>query len=108
MGWVLVMFDLPVLTKKQRQQATKFRNSLLDDGYYMIQYSVYARSCPTSERLDKHKSRLRRIVPHAGNIRVLFLTDYQWQRGITVMGSDYNHGSRQTKLVMPRQTIFWE
>lgn len=75
MGWMLVMFDLPVMTKKQRKQATKFRKTLLDDGYFMVQYSVYARACPSMERVEKHRARLEKSVPHAGNIRVLFTTN---------------------------------
>ena len=41
MGWLIVIFDLPVTTKKERRLATKFRNDLLDEGYLMLQYSVY-------------------------------------------------------------------
>lgn len=41
MGWILAMFDLPVVTKKERKVATKFRNDLLDEGFLMIQFSVY-------------------------------------------------------------------
>lgn len=33
--WCLVMFDLPVKTKRQRHAATVFRNMLLDMGYGM-------------------------------------------------------------------------
>ena len=40
---ILVFFDLPVKTKKERREAARFRNFLLTDGYHMIQYSVYAR-----------------------------------------------------------------
>lgn len=41
--WCLVMFDLPVLTKRQRSEATRFRHFLLDEGFWMAQYSVYVR-----------------------------------------------------------------
>jgi CRISPR-associated protein Cas2 len=43
MGWLIVLFDLPTDTKEERYQATRFRNRLLDLGYLMLQYSVYAR-----------------------------------------------------------------
>ena len=45
MGWLMVAFDLPVKTKEERKRATDFRNFLLDDGFQMIQFSVYARPC---------------------------------------------------------------
>ena len=34
---LIVMFDLPVKTKKQSKEATAFRNFLLKDGFYMVQ-----------------------------------------------------------------------
>ena len=40
---IIVFFDLPVKTKKERRNATQFRNFLIKDGFYMMQYSVYAR-----------------------------------------------------------------
>ena len=41
--WVIVFFDLPVTKKPQRTAAARFRNDLLNDGYMMLQFSVYAR-----------------------------------------------------------------
>ena len=38
--WVVVMFDLPVIEKAERKAATAFRNSLLDMGFAMSQFSV--------------------------------------------------------------------
>ena len=43
---VAVFFDLPTNTKAERRAATQFRKFLLDDGFDMLQYSVYARLCP--------------------------------------------------------------
>ena len=42
---LIVMFDLPVMTKAERRAATQFRNFLLNDGYYMMQFSIYIRLC---------------------------------------------------------------
>jgi CRISPR-associated protein Cas2 len=107
MGWLLVMFDLPVLSKQQRKAAAEFRNSLLDDGYMMIQYSVYARACTDLERMEKHKSRLKTLAPEAGNIRLLSLTDRQWGQGETICGPDFKQGNRQLELALPEQAEFW-
>lgn len=107
MGWLLVMFDLPVITKEQRKQASDFRADLLDDGYFMVQFSVYARACPDPDRTNKHRARLKKIIPPAGNVRVLFLTDVQWSRGECVCGPDFNQGKRQMELDLPPQTEFW-
>ena len=37
---MIVFFDLPVGTARERKAATKFRNFLIKDGYHMVQYSV--------------------------------------------------------------------
>jgi CRISPR-associated protein Cas2 len=58
MGWILAMFDLPVVTKEERKVATGFRKFLLDDGYVMVNFSVYARPCTNWEQMRKHAKRL--------------------------------------------------
>lgn len=107
MGWLLVMFDLPVLTKLQRKAASGFRNQLLEDGYIMIQFSVYARACTDMDRMEKHRERLKTFVPEAGNVRVLCLTDLQWSRGECLSGPDFHQGNRQMELSLPAQAEFW-
>ena len=42
---VIVFFDLPTVTKKDKKIAAEFRKFLLQDGYYMLQWSVYSRVC---------------------------------------------------------------
>ncbi len=107
MGWVMVMFDLPVMTDEERRAATRFRKQLLDDGYLMIQFSVYARPCVTYEALDTHTRVLGKIVPEAGNVRVMFFTDAQWERAYTVIGPNYAQGKRALDPEMPQQVEFW-
>ena len=40
---VLVFFDLPVLTAKERREYRRFRNELLKNGFIMLQESVYCK-----------------------------------------------------------------
>ncbi len=78
--WLLVLFDLPVDTKKARREYTRFRNALLDDGFAMMQYSVYYRHCASKENCAVHSARIRTIVPPDGEVRVLLFTDKQFAR----------------------------
>ena len=78
MGWIMAMFDLPVLLEEERKEATRFRNALLDDGFIMIQYSVYSRPCVSLERMKKYYERVKSYAPTTGDIRLLFFTDKQW------------------------------
>ena len=108
MGWILTMFDLPVLADKDRKAATKFRNDLLEDGYMMIQFSVYARPCVSFEHMDTHIARIKNIIPTAGNVRVMFMTDEQWKKSHTVIGENYKNDHRAKDPEIPQQVDFWE
>jgi CRISPR-associated protein Cas2 len=78
--WVLAMFDLPTDTKRARKEYALFRKMLLRDGFTQMQYSVYARPCPSQENADVHVSRIERSLPPDGEIRVLVITDKQFER----------------------------
>lgn len=78
--WLLTMFDLPVDTKKARKAYARFRKELLRDGFTMIQYSVYVRHCPSEENAQVHLSRVQRWLPDDGEVRLLSLTDKQFER----------------------------
>ena len=80
MAWILVMFDLPVGSSKQRREAAKFRNDLISEGFMMLQFSVYARPCPSADRVDSQTRRLRSLLPTGGEVRALTITDAQWGR----------------------------
>ena len=56
---MIVFFDLPVKTKNERREATRFRNFLMNDGYHMLQFSVYARVCNGLDAVEKHRVRLK-------------------------------------------------
>lgn len=73
MGWLVIAFDLPVVAPEQRKAAVRFRDSLLDDGFEMIQYSVYARPCVSFARQETHIRRVRVFTPPKA-ISALFLS----------------------------------
>ncbi len=83
---ILVFFDLPVKTKQERRKATQFRNFLLKDGYYMIQFSVYARVCNGNDMVELHKQRLKMNIPDEGAIRVLVITERQYESVEILLG----------------------
>jgi CRISPR-associated protein Cas2 len=108
MGWILTMFDLPVMTDKERKAATRFRNDLLDNGYVMIQFSVYARPCVTYEQMELHIGRMKGLIPTAGNVRLMFMTDEQWKKSYTVIGENYREDKRTKNPSIPKQVDFWD
>ena len=75
---ILVFFDLPVTTAHNRREAAKFRKFLLNDGYHMVQYSVYARICNGADAVEKHRARIKHNLPDNGAIRMLVITEKQY------------------------------
>lgn len=76
--WILVFYDLPTETKKDRQVAAKFRKEMLQDGFAMFQFSIYMRHCSSRENADVHLKRMKRILPNKGHIGILTITDKQF------------------------------
>lgn len=74
-----MFFDLPVKTKAERRGATQFRNFLIKDGYHMMQYSLYARVCNGMDAVEKHKKRVYLNVPNNGSVRMLIITERQYE-----------------------------
>ena len=99
---MLVFFDLPVKTKNQRRVATQFRNFLLKDGYHMVQYSLYARVCNGTDAVEKHKKRINANLPDNGSVRLLVITEKQYESIAILVGKlkneERNFGNEQLTL----------
>ncbi len=76
--WVMVFFDLPTNTKRERKQASLFRKRLLKDGFSMFQYSIYMRHCPSKENSNVHIKRVKSFLPPEGHIVIMQITDKQF------------------------------
>ncbi len=84
--WVQVLFDLPTQTKSQRRSASEFRNSLLDLGFEMAQFSVYQRFCNGKEIAEKYIRYVEKLIPEDGKVHILTFTDKQYENIITFNG----------------------
>ena len=84
--WLIVMFDLPVLTKKERKDAVLFRKNLEKDGFTMHQFSVYIRYCGSLESAQVHIKRVKSFIPEKGHVSVLSITDKQYSNMIHIWG----------------------
>lgn len=97
---ILVFFDLPVVTTTERKAATKFRKFLLKDGYHMVQWSVYSRICNGTDAITMHKSRLQQNLPEKGSVRVLTLTEKQYESIEVLLGEKtFDDTSSSTELI---------
>lgn len=76
--WLFALFDLPVDTTSARRQYSRFRKALLREGFCMLQYSVYARHCPSEEASQAYRRRIRQALPPDGQVRLVTITDRQF------------------------------
>lgn len=76
--WIMVFFDLPTETKKDRKAHSLFRKRLIEDGFNMFQFSIYLRHCASRENADVHIKRVKTLLPEKGHVGILCVTDKQF------------------------------
>lgn len=84
---MLCMFDLPVETEEQRRAYRIFRKNLIQEGFVMIQYSIYVRICPSREYANRLGNRIKKGIPQEGNVRLLCVTEKQYVDMKLLVGS---------------------
>lgn len=83
---IIVFFDLPVVTKTQRKTYAKFRKFLINSGFEMIQFSVYARTTRNNDDASKYVLMVDKNKPLEGSVRVLTVTEKQYNSMILLVG----------------------
>ena len=100
--WMMVMFDLPVLTKQERKDANRFRKFLLDLGFDMCQLSVYMRFCEGKEQAQVYTRKVQSALPLSGNVQIVYFTDKQYENIV-----NFNGPNRQTANKNPEQYMLF-
>lgn len=100
---LMVFFDLPVVSKDDRAIYTRFRKFLIEDGYDMLQFSVYCRIVNGEDAVDKHLSRLKKALPPKGSVRFLQITDKQYAAMKILVGTR----TKKEKTLDSRQTLLF-
>lgn len=100
--WVLVFFDLPTDTAKERKAAARFRKDLLADGFTMFQFSIYLRHCSSRDNMEVHQKRVINCLPEWGHVGMLSVTDAQFER----MKIWHNTEETDTKEVPQQLELF--
>lgn len=78
---------MPTETKDQRKEAASFRKFLLNEGFMMLQYSIYVRFCTNFTMLNKYIVHIKKYDPKYGNIRTLVVTENQFNSMEIISGS---------------------
>lgn len=85
--WVLVFFDLPTETKKDKRAYQLFRKQLQSDGFSMFQFSIYVRHCASMDNAEVHIKRIKSFMPEYGHVAVMCITDKQFANIMVYHGS---------------------
>ena len=71
---MMVLFDLPVLTEKQRRDYREFRKYLIKSGFFMLQESVYCKLVQNSGVADVIQESICQNTPGEGLEQILSVT----------------------------------
>ncbi len=106
--WVLVLFDLPTETKKDKKAYVDFRKNLQRDGFTMFQFSIYVRHCASYENAEVHIKRVKSFLPEFGQVGIMCITDKQFGNIELFYGRkvlDINSPGQQLELFLKRNLV---
>lgn len=84
--WVMVLFDLPTTTPRERKAYTRFRDFLLDNAFEMAQYSVYVRHTNGKDAVQAIIRKVGAAMPAEGKVDILQFTDKQYENIVCLRG----------------------
>lgn len=85
---ILLLCDLPLEKRKQRKEARLFRELLFREGFYELQSGVYTRMVESRSSRDIHLKRINEGLPVYGTVRLLMLTERQFQNVPLLCGNE--------------------
>ena len=85
---VMIMFDLPTDSKEERRLYSKFRKGLISEGFLMMQYSIYIKSCINKDAANRNINYVKRILPQNGHVRALIITEKQYEKMKILLGNE--------------------
>ena len=89
----IVFFDLPNIYARDKKNYLKFRKCLLNEGFIMMQESVYSKLILNTQQSELLVERIRKQAPQKGLIQVLTITEKQYSQ------IEYIIGEGKTKII---------
>ena len=90
---LIVFFDLPIETQKNRHDYAVFRRYLIKNGFIMMQKSVYSKLVLNGVTSRAVREKVRQNLPPAGLVEMLEVTENQFSR------IEYMLGDKQSTVV---------
>ncbi|MEE1289438.1 MAG: CRISPR-associated endonuclease Cas2 [Spirochaetota bacterium] len=98
--WMMVLFDLPVVESDERKAATDFRNFLLDNGFGMVQYSIYIKLFSGKDACEKYYKLIKNNLPPRGKVDILTITDKQYANIISYSSGEKIEKKQSEQLLL--------
>lgn len=85
---VIVFFDLPVETALDRRNYSKFRKFLINEGFIMMQESVYTKLTLNNSVTESVRQKLLKNKPPKGIVEMLVITEKQFASIEIIVGNE--------------------
>ncbi len=86
---VIIFYDLPIKTLKDKKIYREFRRMLIKNGYTMIQYSVYSKIMNNRDAAKGNIEMIKKNAPPKGNVRVMMITEKQYASIEIIVGGKF-------------------
>lgn len=84
---MMIFFDLPSITDKDKKNYQKFSKFLKNNGFIMMQYSIYTKVVLSTHNVNYYKKKIYKNAPPFGNIRLLVITEKQYNSMELIIGN---------------------
>lgn len=85
---LMVMFDLPTLTSADRRNYRQFRKALLNEGFIMMQESIYTCILIDKQAAKLLENRIAMLAPTKGIIQSMIITEKQFTAMRFIAGNE--------------------
>lgn len=83
----IVFFDLPNVYSKDKRSYLMFRKFLINEGFIMMQESIYSKIVLNSQQSSLVLERIRKNAPKKGIIQVMNITERQYSQIEFIIGN---------------------
>lgn len=97
---MLVLFDLPTITVHDRKEYTKFRKFIINEGFIMMQESVYTKIILNGTAAQLMKNKLKAHKPKSGIVQMLVITEKQFSSMEYLCGKDESIAVQSTERLL--------
>ena len=87
---LMVFFDLPMLTARDRREYAKFHKFLIKNGFIMMQKSVYTKLVINNVTSSAVKATVSKNLPPDGVVELLEITENQFSKIEYLVGQGQN------------------